>query len=478
MSTNISNFEVAMLIDDIAQAKLVSDALREFGVFAHYYQSLEELWVSLNTSTPDLCLVDVKKMSQGTLLLKQHKKIQSHQLKCAFFYSEGSKLLLNSTFDIVHEGLVCAEINIKGQLQALLNKISLSKQIESEKVGLEQRVERLKTRGVRLVKDHEVNTKKLLGFEAAKKFSGQFGAVTSKRNFIKKLISQFSTWDACIDFGLYELNQTKQKLVSPDFKSIKFKTLPDLWLSKSNKDGIANYASEMAYEVCYGLMDENIKSIRIFGQHNNPDMLLIGRFNEEHLKDFDWKSVSTKLNSEYRRSLTIELNTNAFDTHVLSTFESFELLDDIQFHQTDIAYRVVSIGFTKIIDAVKSNANNRFHWKAFYADFAEQLEAKLHGEYKFSNVSVESLLVFLDQRDVNSNFKQIQKLAESFPFWRYFEDHSMLTSGQLKGEVKVLAPSGINVLRQNSSEESSLATKIDDDFFSGHIETSRRHLEL
>ena len=67
--------QVALLMDDIAEAKVISDTLRDMGIFAHYYSELDEYWVAANTQSPDLTIVDVKKMSQGTLLFKNHQKV-------------------------------------------------------------------------------------------------------------------------------------------------------------------------------------------------------------------------------------------------------------------------------------------------------------------------------------------------------------------------------------------------------------------
>ena len=92
-----SDFQIAILIEDIVEAKSISDGLREIGIFAHYYQHLDDLWVSLNTYTPDLCIVDVKMMSQGTLLFKQHPKVKNNSLKYAFYYKDSTKVLLIST---------------------------------------------------------------------------------------------------------------------------------------------------------------------------------------------------------------------------------------------------------------------------------------------------------------------------------------------------------------------------------------------
>ena len=100
------NFEVALLIEDMEEAREMSDALREIGIYAHYYSDLDEFWVAANAETPDFLVMDVKKMSQGPTLFKNHPKVQNGSLAFAFYYSEDTKILVNSTFQYNHYGLI------------------------------------------------------------------------------------------------------------------------------------------------------------------------------------------------------------------------------------------------------------------------------------------------------------------------------------------------------------------------------------
>ena len=74
---NIKQFEVALLMDDISEAKEVSDTLRDLGIYAHFYDNLDDYWVAASTESPDLTIVDIKKMSSGKILFKNHPKVDS-----------------------------------------------------------------------------------------------------------------------------------------------------------------------------------------------------------------------------------------------------------------------------------------------------------------------------------------------------------------------------------------------------------------
>ena len=189
---NTSDFQVAILIEDIAEAKLISDGLREIGIFAHYYNELDDLWVSLNTYTPDLCIVDVKKMSEGTLLFKDHMKVKANELKYCFYYKDSTKVLLKSTYGLNHYGLVRAELNLTDQLKSVLRRRNEELRLIEKNDVMEQRIERLKLRGKRLTEAQEQSHILNVQHEKVKKLMRNFGAVSSPNEYIQRLISFFN----------------------------------------------------------------------------------------------------------------------------------------------------------------------------------------------------------------------------------------------------------------------------------------------
>src|SRR5690606_39161242 len=89
------DFSVAILMEDLHDAKELSENLRELGLYAHFYQELDEFWLSANAETPDFAIIDVSKMSQGTLLFKNHPKIINNQIAYAFYYKDENSVLLS-----------------------------------------------------------------------------------------------------------------------------------------------------------------------------------------------------------------------------------------------------------------------------------------------------------------------------------------------------------------------------------------------
>ena len=205
-STNFNKFEVALLIEDIQEAKEVSDALRNMGIYAHYYNNLDEFWVAANAETPDFLLVDVKRMSQGNLLFKNHPKVKSGALKFGFFYTKSSKILVNSTFGMGHYGLVTSELDLTGQLNSVLEKIDREIKSDLEKKKLQERVQRLQTRANKVMEDAGKSFKFQSHFSKMMEVSSRLGEPKTQEEFVNNLMSLMSEWDACKRYGIYTLN--------------------------------------------------------------------------------------------------------------------------------------------------------------------------------------------------------------------------------------------------------------------------------
>jgi hypothetical protein len=438
------DFQVALLMENISEAKIVSDGLRELGIFAHYYQDLDEMWVSLNTYTPELCLVDVKKMSQGKLSLRQHKKIKNKSLKLAFYYKESTQALLKSTYDLDHYGYIKAELNLVSQLRSVLYRRKEEIKLESYAQDLQERVKRLKARSKRQLIEHEQHQFKLEQLKLVKEFALSFGEVNSKDQFISRLIRCFSDWKECEQFGVYELNETSQKLSSTQQSLGKLFELPDLWLDKPHEDGIDEKVEALVYDVAYDLIGADVNFIRITGVKKFSDILIVGKFKRE----LSWDILERGLSSEYRRVQLKELTQSHRDSHRESIFEAFQVLDDQQFHKVSSEHRTLLVDFSSLVSLVKQRHGNRFYWKAFAADFYHQMDKVLSGNYKIAHYGVDCFLINIDKRFIETDYLKVKTFVEDFQLWKYFEESSLVISSDIAADIRFVAPSSVNVLRQ------------------------------
>lgn len=447
MSAVSADFQVAILMNDIVEAKRVSDELREIGIFAHYYNSLDELWLELNTTTPDLCIVDVKLMSQGTLLFKSHPKVKSDELKYCFYYKESTKILLNSTFGLKHYGLIRSEVSLSDQLKSVLRRRNDELRLKAKTEELATRLERLKVRSKRLSETHQLDSQKQRQHGQVLNLIKNFGIVKSPNDFMDRVISMLSGWEACHKFGIYHLNKTGQKLVSPKIKKEKYKIFPDLWLATECDDGIDDYARAMAFDVTFGLIDGDIKSLAVRGNKSNPDILILAEFNKKELENFEWKLLEMKLDSEYRSSLIQFYKQESKQNFEESIYATFARMDDIQYHQVEAEHKFVLVDFSRLTHFLGTQLDNRFHWNTFHKEFVSELAALLSPNFKISILNIDKFIISIDKMTLDLEFQKLKAFTEDFEAWRYFEDTTVMFANDLQPKIKFLNPSSVNTIR-------------------------------
>lgn len=447
-SNNLEQFQVALLFDSIKEAKPVSDALRDIGVYAHLYTELDEFWVHINTQTPDLALVDVKKMSQGTLLLKNHPKAQSGDLSFAFYYNEDTKFLTQSTFQFKHYGFIKKEIDLRGQVQSVLKRFNEILHAREENKTLKERVQRLQMRSQRLVEDNEIAFNFNNQLEKLNQLVDRIGKFNSDKEYISQLITTFSEWDDVVEFGIYSLGQSGQKLVSPKGIRRKYNELPDLWLTRASEQGIDQFSQEMAHEVAFDLFNQNLRVINITAHSKDPEILILCHFNEENLHQFNWELFEERLSSKYMRFILSVDQTESIAESKTEMWNVLNYLDDIHFHQTAAKHKCVEVDFSNLINVIKEKHGNRFYWKSFFQDFNSQLSEVLTGNFKIANFGVQNIALLIDNRYLEQDFAACKEFCLNFQFWRYFEDTAMMMNSSMYPKVKIIAPSAVSYLRQ------------------------------
>lgn len=453
-------FSVALLIDDISIAKQISAHLRDMGIFAHFYNDLDEYWVSINTSTPDFSIIDVKKMSQADMVLKNHPKVKNQSLKFAFFYDKVTPLLASvSNYD--HMGLINLDTDLTSQLKTFLFQIDREKQVTSTIVNLNTKIENLQKRTLKFGKDAEKGHDFENKFFMLEDLISRFGQVDLDKSFTHQVIKLFSSWDLCNSFGVYELNEFGQKLMSYSFSESKYQQLPDLWLNCTCHSGIELFAQEMAIEVAHDIFDANLRIIKINAINDNPEILVIAAFDEKKLRGFKWSMLESFLSSQYRQLLLQRMKEPKKDSRHINIWEAFQYLDDISFHQSRSKHKLVGVDFAPLVNVIKEKHSNRFYWKSFYSDFVSQLGQILTGNFKFVEFGVQEFLILIDQDYLEQDFKKLKSLTGEFAYWRYFEDSSLIMTTDMAPELRLIAPSSVNVIRHVQRQpQSSIETNI------------------
>ena len=449
---NDRQFQVALLMDDISEARAVSDSLRDLGIYAHFYSELDEYWLDANTQTPDLTIIDVKKMSSGTLLFKNHPKVASNSLCYSFYFKEETRQLLTSTYGMGHYGYVRKEINLVGQIQSILRRRNDELHLIEQNILLASRVDRLQKRSQKIINDVQISYNFENQYQAMMDLVDRIGDANSKEDFIKKISNIFSEWSECAGFGMYHLTENGQKLISTKMSKPKYKELPELWLSRPCTKGIESYAIEMAEEISFDSISKKLRQVKVYGGSENPDIIILARFDEDRLQDFQWGLFEERISTKYKSYLLKNIDKVKSSNKEVTSWEAFSYMDDIYFHQAKSKHKLLEVDFSSLLNVVKERSGNRFYWKSFFADFNEELNSMLSGDYKISQYGVQNLMLFIDKTTLEEDFNKVKHLVSDFQYFRYFEDSNIMMTQNMYPEIKVVAPSAVNFLRQVYSD--------------------------
>lgn len=458
MQTAIQGTElsVAILMDDLSSAKEIAQSLRQFNIFAHHYQNLDEFWVASDIQVPDLVVVDVTKMSLGSVQFRQHPKVVDGSMTYIFFSKDTTKILLQSTLGLKPYGYVHDDITLGAQVKTLVERRIQEVTKTHQLKDLESRVERLQSRSKRLISDRSSAEEFKAHFEFIKNFCSEIEADSQKSDFARSLFRKLEKWDAITAYGMYELNQSGQKLVAPEVTQKKFHPFPSLWLGQTNQHGVEEFAQDMGTQVANDLFENEPVMIRIHAGNKNPDMLLFLESNEERMKDFPWEVFESSLSSSLRR-LKLYQQLPQYSSQFLPMWEAMDFMDRLQKESVDSDTRIICLSLVPLTDVAKRKTQNKFYWSSFFNDFFLQLSGRIQKTTKLSLFGPWHVIFFIPKEGLETEFQMLDKFIRQFSYWKFFEDNSQVLAETTLPSLKLIPPSSAHYLRIFEKEFAELA---------------------
>lgn len=460
MQTTLQGIElsVAILMDDLACAKDIASALRQNNILAHHYQSLDEYWVASSIQAPDLTIVDVTKMSQGNIQFKTHPRVQDKTLSYAFFSKDSTKILLQSTFGLNPIGYIHNDASLNNQVISLVARIKSDIYQIKTKAELESRLQRLQARSQRLISDRSNAEEFRAHFDFIRNFCTEIEDQATRQDFTISLIAKLDKWEAIDSFGLYELNQNGQRLISPEISKNRFLPFPALWLGQTNALGIESFAQEMATQVANDLFEIEPVILKIHAGNANPDLLLFISFKEERMMNFPWDVFEYNLSSSLRR-LKLYQQMPQYSSQFLPMWEALDNMDRLQSAGADSDVRIVALSLIPLTDVVKRRTGNKFFWSSFFNDFFLQLSGRLQKSTKLSLFGPWHVLFFIPRENVEVETQMLQSFIKQFSYWKFFEDNSQILSEEMLPLLKLIPASSAHYLRIFEKEFEDLGVK-------------------
>jgi hypothetical protein len=437
---------VALLMEDAISAQEVSAALREVGIFAHYYRELDEFWMAAKLEMPDLAVVDVSKMSFGSTKFKDHPHVKDGTLCTVFFHKNETQFLLQSTIGLPAYSYVHGETALVPQIKALCERRRHELALEMRNRELEERVSRLQTRSSRLISEKSAGEQFKSHFEFIDGMMRSLEQDAAHTDFSKALYENLAKWEPVKHVAMYELGHNRQKLMAPSIQKPKWLGLPGLWIGKDCTQGIEPFAIDMGWQVVRDLFENEPVELRLMGGAVHPEMLVYVEVDQERLLEFPWDLMGQMLTGAFRRwRMTRDMPRPQMQVRPI--WDALDHLDRLHHHQIEASEKVVLVSLTPLMNLIKKKTGNRYHYTPCFNDFFLQLGNALHETTRFSFMGPWHVVLFVQQPFLERDFNQARDLVTSFPFWRYFEDETRLLGEEAKPSVKLIAPSAVNYLR-------------------------------
>lgn len=450
---------VALVADDMFSAKEISLALRKLNIFAYHYQNLEEYWASTHLQIPDLTILDVTKISQGSLQFASHPLVQQGKLNYAIFTKDSTKFLLKSTKFLRPLSYLSMDFTLDYSLNQMIE--NLIKTNESKKTidELTQRVDRLKNRNQKIISERSEAEEFRAQVNQIQHFSD--GVRTQMRNsdFQTALINKLSEWVDIKSFGIYELSRDGQRLMSPEVEAKNYHALPSLFLGNKNQVAIEVFAKEMAGQVALDLFEIHPITLEIKGQRT--EMLLYLSFDSEYLINFPWELLENEISSIYKQSkLTNQAPKLA--GQFLPMWEALDFMDKLG---TDIhsGLKILVLDLAPLLKVASHKVSNKFYWSTFYNEFFMQLANHISSSTKLSVLGPWEIVFFVEDAQLEQDSFALQSFVKKYSYWKYFQDQSSVLPEEILPTLRISQASSSLYLRgfEKNHKESDTRSTLD-----------------
>ena len=463
---------VALLLSDINEVKEISSVFKKLGVIPHFYEDLKTFWSGTLERVPALCIVDVKKMSEGDLVLRNHPAVMAEEMPLLFYYTPNTEPLLVSTHHFYHLGVLKQSSNYEGPLKAILkrlNKVSALEQhyhmLKVTTTAQKEQIERLEIelRDIDRADNYQSMVKNVcLEFEQHR----------FETDFFRALESVFHGIEEIEEFAFLELSFNGQKLISPISHIQKFRNIPSLWLGQACVNGIELFAQNMATTVAIDIMGGDLVSLLIKGSEGKVDkVIFIKSQNETFFNNFDWNLLEAYLNGFYatfKNKLSAPIAT---ERKFSSAFEAMSFIDQFLFGQTVSEVvanknvsdmRLIDLDLSSLLQVVLKKGQNRFFWNRFSTEFINKLEIQSRTDFRFFEYGVGNLGFLVKAADLDLFFDQLKDFSARFQYWKYFEDTEGVLAQLIQPKVTMSPLSAHAYLTKVLKSEHDLKDNIKD----------------
>lgn len=453
-SLSYGDLKVALLTDNLAVGQEISTICRLFEVYPFYYQKLSDLWQLLLTEEVDLVVVDVSKLEESGLALKDHPVLYQGKTFLGIFFDPKHKSLLGAATALPHLGYINRELSLSVQLKGMLNTILQIKNLREEVIKTHQAAramqQKMDSSESRMDKITTNLAKMIRVVDIVKKF--QTRPLSDRKSFTDLLDNFLDSWKLVKNFSIASLNESDQKIFSPMMKSSKSLSITPFWLGEPAFEGIHRLAKEAMLTQAYEMLGVDVIVLEIKGVRNFPEMILFIKVEEEKLSSIEdgyhWVLLEQILNNLFKSAMISENKNLQVQEKFVTTWSAFDLLDKNADLSTDTGDRLVNINFKEFNIFVTAKPMQPFQWKSFMTDFLTGVQEVLNGACKISTFGTEHVMVFLPQEGIELRYQILKEFVQRFEYWLYFNPQNILIPREVLPVTQLVAADSYHFLRR------------------------------
>ena len=413
---------VAILLDDQSEANNFASIFNQIGFTPKCYDDLDVLWHGLNNEKVSFAIVDVKMMSKGETILKNHPKIKNEELPLVFYYSPETTPLLLSTYEILNYGLIKKSQNYAGQLKGIIKRVNQFWQYKTEERESQAKIKELEEEIKSLGTIRIYNSFLYLEFE---------------KSFFDLVERVFESWPDIIKYSFLTIDRNGKKIISPKLKGLKYLHLEEINQARTYFEGFDPLAQKDCYQMGEETLGRNFVALKITTQKKYPEILILLTVRSS-LEGFGWENFEKFLSGIHAN---YKLKENFFETQKRQLIESWELFDLLDENMSIHAKKLtlIDLNLSSVISFLLKD--NRFNWKKFLTDFSDLLRKKAPGDFSITVMGHAHLAFLIDWTKGSKLFDIILELNNEFPYYNYFENGEPVLGKGVKGELKMIPSS-------------------------------------
>ena len=442
--------EIALLFKNWQRASNISIVLREFGVNAQIFESLEDLWLATSRENLSLVIIDTALVESSETQFLTHPKIKSQELPIAYYQSlssVGRKFLDQVTENSYCLGIIRDDIPDRIQIKSILLQLTKSK---IETIQIEE-FERKNLQSAEKINKLWLNLNKCKEFIEGQELVEDIIATLrnlqpSSHNFLPKMFEVLQSKINIVRSSCYALSQYENSVYSPMLEMFHYKDLPRLkFLKEEMSQGMNGSIQEQIYDVAREYLGENIVCLNLLGNKKFPDMVVfLNCYND--LSSETINNLQNRINEQYQLSLLRASEEQS--QKKISVWKMLEVLKNIEPNQD---WRFIYCDLSLVVSSVVSKTSP-FSWETYYSALMEKITLMLGENVIVVENGTSGFFLIVDNSIRYKKMVEIEFLLNSIDLAHYFIDSNI----HLTDEDKIKLSFVTDIRSLNKLEQGNL----------------------